>query len=251
MIIDTHSHLQFDAYDKDRDEVIKRTLAENIQCINVGTSFATSKAAVELAEKQEGFYAAIGLHPTDVDESLNVEDYRVLAKSKKVVAIGEIGLDYFRPPFDKEKQKKIFIQQLDLAKELNLPVILHCRMAHEDVINILNSKFEIRNSKLNGVVHCFTGTLEQAKKYIAMGFYLGINGIIFKFNIDKVIKETSMDHLLLETDCPYLTPPTAPEKRNEPIFMKYTIQKIAELKNITTQEVEFKTTQNARNLFKI
>ena len=245
MIIDTHAHLQFDAYDQDRDEVIKKTLAENIQCINVGTSFATSKAGVELAEKQGGLYAAIGLHPTDVDEALNVEDYRDLAKSKKVVAIGEIGLDYFRPPFDKEKQKEVFLQQVGLAKELHLPVVIHCRMAHDEMIEILASQ------KLYGVIHCFTGTLEQAQKYVELGFYLGINGIIFKFNIDEVIKEIPLEKLVLETDCPYLTPPMAPTKRNEPLFMSYTIQKIAELKNITAVEVQKITTENAKKLFNI
>ncbi len=245
MIIDTHSHLQFDAYDSDREEVIKRTLAQDIQCINVGCSLASSKAAVEMAEKQEGFFAAVGLHPTDVDEELDIEAYKRLAlsSSRKVVAIGEIGLDFFRPPFDKEKQKKIFIQQLDLAKELDLPVILHCRAAHNEVIEILQTRQQ------RGVVHCFTGTLEQAKKYIAMGFYLGINGIIFKFNIDEVIKNIALEHFLLETDCPFLTPPAAPQKRNEPLFMKYTIEKIAELKNITTEEISQKTTENAKKLF--
>lgn len=246
MIIDTHSHLQFDAYKDDLGAVLQRTREQDIVCINVGTSFTSSKDAVELAEKYEGLYAAIGLHPTDVDEELDVEKYRELAKSKKVAAIGEIGLDYFRPPFDKEKQKKIFIQQLDLAKELNLPVILHCRMAHDEVIEILQSRDEEK-----GVVHCFTGTLEQAKKYIALGFYLGINGIIFKFNIDHVIREISLEYVLLETDCPYLTPPMAPEKRNEPAFMKYTIEKIAELKNVSVQEIGEKTTKNAKKLFNI
>lgn len=247
MLIDTHSHLQFDAYDNDRDDVVKRIRTENIQCINVGTDYVSSKNGIEFAEKYgDGFYAAIGLHPTDVDEELDVEQYRKLAVSKKVVAIGEIGLDYFRPPFDKEKQKQIFIQQLDLAKELDLPVILHCRMAHDEVIEILESRSEKR-----GVVHCFTGTLQQAKKYIELGFYLGINGIIFKFNIDEVIRNISLEHLLLETDCPYLTPTGAPEKRNEPMFMKYTIGKIMELKNVSIQEVSEKTTQNAKKLFNI
>ncbi len=248
MIIDTHAHLNFDAYDSDRDEVIKRTLAENIWCINVGTSFETSKSVVELAEKQEGFYAAIGLHPTHVDEPFDAERYRQLAKSKKIVAIGEIGLDYFRKPseLEKQKQKDIFIQQLGLARELALPVILHCRMAHDEVIEILKVRGENK-----GVVHCFTGTWEQAQKYMQLGFYLGINGIIFKFNIDEVIKNAPMDKLVLETDCPYLTPPMASEKRNEPVFIKHTAQKIAELKNVNFEEVCQKTTENARRLFNI
>ena len=258
MIIDTHSHLQFDAFDDDRDEVIKRMLAENIQCINVGCSLDSSKKAIELAEKQAGFFAAIGLHPTDADEPFDVQQYRELAKSKKVIAVGEIGLDFFRKPFDPVKQKQVFIQQLDLAQELDLPVILHCRMAHDEVIQII-SNFKFQNSNLRGVVHCFTGTWEQAQKYMDMGFYLGINGIIFKFNIDEVIKNAPLEKLLLETDCPFLTPLPAVAlakagsygPRNEPIFMKYTIEKIAKLKSISAQEVAQKTTENARNLFKI
>lgn len=243
MIIDTHSHLQFDAYDADRDEIIKRTLTAGISCINVGCSLVSSKTAVEMAEKHEGFYAAVGLHPTDVDEELDLQKYRELAKSKKVVAIGEIGLDYFRPPFDKEKQRKIFIEQLELAKELDSPVIIHCRAAHQEMLEILQGRGH------RGVIHCFTGTLEEAKKYIAMGFYLGMNGIMFKFPLDEVVKNISLEHMLLETDCPFLTPPMAPNKRNEPIFMSHTIQKIAELKNITTEEISQKTTENAKKLF--
>src|SRR3989338_3030913 len=271
MIIDTHSHLQFSAFKEDADKVIEKTLAQNIFMINVGTKYETSKNGVELAEKYEtGVYAAIGLHPiyaaaefvktkTDPDEGeffikeqdFDKEKYAALAQSKKVVAIGEIGLDYYYKPKTtaklaqfKEKQKQVFLEQLDLARELKLPVILHCRMAHDDVIEILESRGENK-----GVIHCFTGTLEQAKKYIEMGFYLGINGIIFKFNIDEIIKNYLLDKLLIETDCPYLTPlPEAP-KRNEPIFIKHTIQKIADLKGVSFQEVVNKTTQNAKKLF--
>jgi len=273
MIIDTHSHLQFYAFKDDAQDVIQKTLAENIHIINVGTKYQTSEDAVKMAEKyNEGVYAAIGLHPmyaaaefiklkhdTNEEEdfilenSFDKEKYKELARSKKVLAIGEIGLDYYYKPKTteklqqfKEKQKQVFLQQLDLAKELDLPVILHCRMAHDDVIEILQSRKNIK-----GVIHCFTGTLQQAKKYVAMGFYLGINGIIFKFDIDQVIKEISLDNLVVETDCPYLTPPMAENKRNEPIFIKHTIQKMADLKGISFQEVTQKTTQNAKALFNI
>ncbi len=273
MIIDTHSHLQFYAFKDDAQDVIQKTLAENIHIINVGTKYQTSEDAVKMAEKyNEGVYAAIGLHPmyaaaefiklkhdTNEEEdfilenSFDKEKYKELARSKKVLAIGEIGLDYYYKPKTteklqqfKEKQKQVFLQQLDLAKELDLPVILHCRMAHVDVIEILQSRKNIK-----GVIHCFTGTLQQAKKYVAMGFYLGINGIIFKFDIDQVIKEISLDNLVVETDCPYLTPPMAENKRNEPIFIKHTIQKMADLKGISFQEVTQKTTQNAKALFNI
>ena len=273
MIIDTHSHLNFNAFKEDLDEVAKRTVAQNIWTINVGTKYETSQSAIEVAQKYgEGFFATIGLHPiyaaaefvktkTDPDEgeflikehTFEKEKYKDLANSKKVVAIGEIGLDYYYKPKTtaklaqfKEKQKQVFLEQLDLARELNLPLILHCRMAHDDVIEILESRGENK-----GVIHCFTGTLEQAKKYIEMGFYLGINGIIFKFNIDEIIKNYLLDKLLIETDCPYLTPlPEAP-KRNEPIFIKHTIQKIADLKGVSFQEVVNETTQNAKKLFNI
>ncbi len=281
MIIDTHSHLNFNAFKDDSEEVIKKTLDDNIWIINVGTKYETSQKAIEIAEKYgEGVYAAIGLHPiyaaaefmkvkTDPDEGefliheqdFNKEKYKRLALSgsRRVVAIGEIGLDYYYKPKTtgklvqfKEKQKQIFLEQLDLARELNLPVILHCRMAHDDVIEILlNYSLPTTNYKLIGVIHCFTGTLEQAQKYIEMGFYIGINGIIFKFNIDEVIKNISLDKIVVETDCPYLTPAPEGNKRNEPIFIKHTIQKIADLKNISFDEVCQKTTQNARKLFDI
>ncbi len=273
MIIDTHSHLQLHAFKDDRDGLIKKTLADGIWMVNVGTKYHTSQSAVLLAEQYEGgVFAAIGLHPMyagaeflklkhDPNEEeffveenhFDKEKYKALAKSKKVVAIGEIGLDYYYKPKTtakleefKQKQKEVFVQQLDLARELHLPVILHCRMAHDDVIEILKEQRVNR-----GVVHCFTGTLEQAQTYIALGFYLGINGIIFKFNIDEVIKNTPLENLLVETDCPYLTPPMAESKRNEPIFIKHTIQKIAELKGVTFKEVAEKTTQNAKKLFSI
>lgn len=273
MIIDTHSHLNFNAFKNDLDEVVKRTIGQNIQTINVGTKYETSKMAIEIAEKYgEGFYAAIGLHPiyagaefvktkTDPEEGdFFIEEqefdegkYKALAGSKKIVAIGEIGLDYYYKPKTtaklsqfKEKQKQIFLEQLDLARELHLPIILHCRMAHDDVIEILKHQ-----KNISGVIHCFTGNLEQAQKYMEMGFYLGINGIIFKFNIDEIIKKTPLEKILVETDCPYLTPPQELGKRNEPIFIKHTIQKIAELKSINFKEVADKTTQNARKLFKI
>ena len=292
MIIDTHSHLQFNAFKSDVDEVAKRTIDQSIWTINVGTKYETSKNAVELAQKYgEGFFAAIGLHPiyaaaefvktkTDPDEgeflikedTFDKEKYRELAQSNKVVAIGEIGLDYYYKPKTtaklaqfKERQKQVFLEQLDLARELDLPLILHCRMAHDDVIEILKSYIVNHKSK-KGVIHCFTGTKDQAKAYVAMGFYIGINGIIFKFNIDDVIKSIPLENILVETDCPYLTPPMAESpplpvpprrdgvgasKRNEPIFIKHTIQKIAELKGISFQEVAQKTAENARKVFNI
>ena len=273
MIIDTHSHLNFKAYDNDRDEVIKRTQKEGVVCIDVGTKYETSKRAIELAEKYDGVFAAIGMHPIHIKtdllklkmdeeegafqplgEEFDKENYKELAKSKKVVAIGEIGLDYYYRPKTKtrleqfkEKQKEVFIEQLDLAEELNLPVIIHCRMAHQDLINILKQRKQVK-----GVIHCFTGTLEEAQQYVSLGFYLGINGIIFKFDIDEVIKNVSLESILVETDCPYLTPPSeGKDSRNEPIFVKHVIQRIADLRGASFNEVVDKTTENAKKLFGI
>ncbi|MFA6190534.1 MAG: TatD family hydrolase [Candidatus Staskawiczbacteria bacterium] len=271
MIIDTHSHLNFKAYDADRAEVIKRTKEAGVVCINVGTKYETSKHAVELAEKNEDMYAAIGLHPIhiktdlmklrmDLDEGgfaplgeeFDAERYKELAKSKKVVAIGEVGLDYYYKPkgtAKKEKfkqlQKEIFFKQLQMAGELNLPVIVHCRVAYGDAHEMLNSQ------NLQGVIHSFTGTIEEAKKFLDLGFYIGVNGIIFKLSLDEVVKSIPLDKIVVETDCPYLTPPQAGAERNEPIFVKHVIQKIAELKGLSFEEVAQATTANAQKLFKI
>lgn len=245
MLIDTHAHLNFRDFKDDAADVARRSLAGGVWMINVGSQYSTSKRAVEMAEKYpEGVYAAIGLHPIHVQDGFEYEKYKKLAESKKVVAIGEIGLDYKSEylPF-KEKQKEVFLNQFNLAKELNLPVILHCRMAHDDLLASLE--------KWRGMVHCFTGTLEQAEKYLEMGLYLGFNGIIFKLNLDEIIKKTPLDRILLETDCPYLTPPQEKNHRNEPIFAKYVAEKIAEIKNLSYNKIVEMTTKNARDLFKI
>ncbi len=277
MLIDTHAHLNFNAYKDDVNEVIKKTLGNNVWMINVGSQYSTSKRAVEIAEKYEkGVYAAIGLHPihlsdgifkTKIDteeiefntreEEFDYDVYKDLAESKKVVAIGEIGFDYWYRPKTKirleqfkNRQKEIFLKQLNLAQELNLPVIFHCRLAHEELINILNTKYNIQNTGFKGVIHCFTGTWEEAKKYLEMGFCLGFNGIIFKLNLDEIIKKTPLERILIETDCPYLTPSPI-EGRNEPLYVKYVAEKIAKIKNSNFEEIAKITTKNAKELFKI
>jgi len=248
MLIDSHAHLNFTAYKGDADEVIKRSLDNNVWMVNVGSQYDTSKKAVELAEKHsEGVYAAIGLHPIHVDlESFESEEYKELAKSDKVVAIGEIGLDYKTEYISfKEEQKKVFLEQLNLAKDLQLPAIFHCRMAHDDLIEMLSGC-----EGLEGVIHCFTGNLKQAKKYLEMGLYLGFNGIVFKLDLEGVIKQTPLDKILIETDCPYLTPPSI-EGRNEPLYVKYVVERIAKIKNLSYEEIAKITTENAKKLFKL
>ena len=288
-IFDTHSHINFNAYKNDADEVIRRSLVNDAWMINVGSQYETSKKAVEIAEKYEkGVYAAIGLHPINLEtglvkikkdseeiesqireEDFDYKKYKELARSQKVAAIGEIGLDYYWKPktkrkleLFKQKQKGALFEQLKLAKELNLPVIFHCRMAHQDLIEVLkseirnpksetNSKFKTPNSKLRGVVHCFTGGWEQAQKYLEMGFYLGFNGIIFKLSLDEIIKKVPLDKMLIETDCPYLAPPPYQGQRNEPLYVKYIAEKIAEIKKASFGKIAEITCQNAKKLFRI
>ena len=276
-LVDTHAHVNFNAYKNDSDEVTRRALDNGVWMINVGSQYSTSKRAVEMAERHEkGVYAAVGLHPLHletglvkmkndteeiqfptIEENFDYEQYKKLAQSPKVVAIGEVGLDYYWKPktksklgLFKEKQMAVLFQQIDLAKELDLPVIFHCRMSHDDLIKILDYKLKTMDYRLKGVIHCFTGTWEQAQKYMDMGFHLAFNGLIFKMNLDEVIKRVPLEKILIETDCQYLTPSPA-EGRNEPVYVKYVAEKIAEIKGSGYEDTAKITTENARKLFKI
>jgi len=275
MLIDTHAHLNFNAYRADLHKVIQRSLQSFVWLINVGSQYETSKKAVKIAEQYEkGVYASIGLHPIHLDtglvkikndneetliktreESFNSQKYKELNRSKKVVAVGEIGLDYWYKPKTKRKQeefknrqKEALIKQLELAKELNLPVIFHCRMAHDDLLKTL--KLQVPNFKFRGVIHCFTGNWQQAERYLAMGLYLGFNGIIFKLDLAEIIKKTPLEKILIETDCPYLTPPLM-EGRNEPLYLKYVAERIAEIKKKSYKEIAEITTRSAKKLFNL
>jgi len=278
MLIDTHAHLNFNAYKIDTDEVIRRSLDNGIWMINVGTNFETSKKSVEITQKhKKGVFASIGLHPINLDTGLvkikndekegshfekefDYEGYKKLAQSEKVIAIGEIGLDYYYKPktkrkleLFKEKQRDLLLKELKLARDLTLPVIFHCRVAHSDLIHIFSDDSKIIPSK--AVAHGFVGTLEQLQQYLGFGFYVGFNGIIFKkiegINFEKNIKSTPLEKILIETDCPYLTPPPFQEERNEPLYLRYIVQKIAQVKKITSEKVAEVTTRNTKELFKI
>ena len=267
MLIDTHSHLNFNGFKDDAHQIIGRCLAEDIWLINIGTNLVTSQKAVELASQyDQGIYAAVGLHPISLDTGLvkikpeeddflekefDYEKYKELAQNSKTLALGEIGLDYWYKPKAKSKrpefrrmQKDLFVQQLDLAGELSLPVIIHCRLAFADLLEIVSKKTP------RGVIHCFSGTWEEAQQLLDLGFYLGLNGIIFKLELDEVIKKMPANRILIETDCPYLTPPQE-EGRNEPLFIKHVVQKIADVRGESFAEVAEASTKNARDLFGI
>ncbi|MBI2042191.1 MAG: TatD family hydrolase [Candidatus Nealsonbacteria bacterium] len=274
MIIDTHAHVNFNAFKDDADEVIRRALNEKIWLINVGSQYSTSKRAVEMAAKySEGVYAAVGLHPIHLEtglvkikedpqevqfqtkeETFDYEKYKELAKSKKVVAIGEVGFDYYwKPKTQKkladfqQKQRDIFHSQLELAQELDLPLIIHCRMAHDQLLEAICS----HRDKLRGVLHCHTANWEKTKECLDTEFYFGFNGLIFKMpSSEEVIKNLPLEKILVETDAPYLTPPQE-EGRNEPIYIKHVVSRIAQIKGLSYEKVAEATTQNAKNLFKI
>lgn len=278
LLIDTHAHVNFRDFKNDANEVVKRALDENIWMINVGAERKTSERAVKMAEEyEEGVYAAVGLHPSHlVEQEVEYEEsgemikyeskpeefdynfYLNLAKNKKVVAIGECGLDYKEITNEelRMKQKEIFVRHLDLAKEVNKPIIIHCREAHDDLLSLLHSNKNKLNGK-TGVMHFFTGNLEQAKNYIELGFYISFSGVITfpprkgeSVGVyDKIVKNIPLEKILIETDCPYVAPVPHRGKRNEPRFVKNVALKIAELRGISFEDVAKQTTQNARKLF--
>lgn len=287
--IDIHSHVNFKAFDEDRDEVIRRALANDTWVINVGTQVDTSKAAVELANQyEEGVYAIIGLHPihtgasyhdekelgeggkefTSRGEAFDKDFYRTLLKDPKVVGIGECGLDYYRcTPETIAKQKQDFIAQIELANEFNKPLMLHIRnnpnlpaQAGESNPNAYFDSLEIlkQHSKVNpsaplrprGDVHFFAGTWDEAKAFLDFGFTLSFTGVItFTTDYDEVIKNTPLNMIMSETDAPYVTPIPHRGKRNEPSYVSEVVKKIAKVKNLNEAEVAEAIIANARRVF--
>jgi len=262
IVFDSHCHPQMEQYNSDRDEMIRRALDAGISMICVGTDLETSRKGIELAQKYAGMWATVGLHPNDAvnDLRFTIYEYEELLKENKIVAIGEIGLDYYRTPEpDKqEEQKKVFGNFLDLAIKHDKPVIIHSRDAakgstgkvHKDLLAILNTKYLIHNTNLRGVAHSFTGGIEEARKYLDLGFYLGFNGILtFARQYDEVVKYAPLDRILLETDAPFLAPEPYRGKRNEPFYVVEVAKKIAELKNETLEKITDQTTENCKKLF--
>ncbi|MCX3067922.1 MAG: TatD family hydrolase [Cetobacterium sp.] len=249
-LVDTHCHLDNEKFDEDRLEVIER-IKENLEfCVNIGYDLASSKKSLELAKEYDFIYAVIGVHPIDIAEySEEVEkELEILGKNPKVVAIGEIGLDYHWMTEPKEVQQERFKRQLELAERLNKPVVVHTRDAMEDTVNILK---EYPN--ITGVIHCYPGSLETAKQLVDR-FYLGIGGTLTFKNSKKaveVVKDIPLDRIVIETDCPYLTPEPFRGKRNEPIYVEYVAKKIAEIKEISVEDVTKVTTENAKKLYRI
>jgi TatD DNase family protein len=248
-LVDIHCHLNFPDFNKDREETIKRTLDAGIWCINVGADLKTSEESIKLAEEHEGIFATTGCHPHYASEGFDTRYYKELARNEKVVAIGECGLDNIRSRTSNSLQREIFEKQIYLAAELNKPLMIHCRNAHEEVLGIV-SKFKTQNSKLTGNVHFFTGKWDQAERYLEMGFMFSFTGLItYIRDLDKIIEKLPLDRIMAETDAPFVAPMPYRGERSEPLYVEQVVRRIAEIKNVSFEEVTRQTTQNAINFF--
>ena len=252
MIFDTHAHYDDEAFDEDREELLWKMKEQGVEFIvNVGASIASTKKTIELVQRYPFLYGAVSIHPSETEE-LKEEDMLWLKKAsvqKDIVAIGEIGLDYYWPEPDREIQKKWFIRQLALASEVKLPVIIHSRDAAEDTLEILK---EWDKDKTGGVIHCFSYSKEIAREYLSMGYYFGIGGVLTFKNARKLVEAVEiipMEKILLETDCPYLAPEPYRGKRNQSGYIDFVAEKLAKLKGITKEEVLRITSDNAKNFY--
>lgn len=270
---DAHTHMNFAAYKDDYRKVIRRALDLGIGIINVGTQADTSRRAVEIAHEFDGepVYSAVGLHPIHTEQSYHDPDelggngdkgftsrgeefdyeyYKNLASGEKVVAIGECGLDYYRfkngDSRFKNKQKDAFIKQIELASDVKKPLMIHCRNAFPDLIELLNAKRYALNTN-PGIIHFFSGTIEDAKKLLALGFYFTFGGVItFTRDYDEVVTYIPLDRILSETDAPYVTPVPHRGKRNEPAYVVEVVKKIAEIKNVPLEDARAAILENAQ-----
>lgn len=249
-IFDTHSHYNDSAFDSDRDELLS-SLFDGALCVavNQGTDIPSSEWGIEYSRKYKGMYAAVGLHPECLSENSfdDLEIIKKLALSPKVVAIGEIGLDYYYD-IPRDLQKEIFIRQLELAAELSLPVNIHDREAHGDTLDIL------RRYRPKGILHCFSGSAEMAVEAVRLGMYLGFGGVVTFRNARKTVeaaRAVPLENIVLETDCPYLSPEPNRGKRNDSSNIIFTAQKLAEIKGLSTEEILKVTKSNSERVYNV
>jgi TatD DNase family protein len=252
MLIDTHCHLDFPAFEPDRDQVIRRALDAGINYfINIGATLESSVASCALALRYPEVYASVGLHPHDADTFNPAAQDKLsqLASEKKVVAIGEIGLDYYRNLSSKENQRQAFLKQIALAKDLNLPVVVHCREGEEETLQILKAAMP-----LQAVVHCFSGDENFLKECLGCGFFISYTcNITYKkaASLREMLKLTPLDRLMLETDAPYLSPEGFRGTRNEPAQIKLLANEVSRILGVSFDKIAEQTTQNAKSFFKL
>lgn len=252
MYFDSHAHYDDERFDEDRAVLLEQLRENSVDYIvNVAADMKSCYSSLALAEQYSFIFSSVGVHPHDV-ENMTEEDIatlKKLAQQPKVVAIGEIGLDYFYDNSPRDAQRKWFKRQLELAKTLDLPVIIHSRDASEETYQII-----MESGVKEGVIHCFSGSYELAREYVKKGFYIGVGGSLTFKNAKKTVKVVEgigLEHILIETDCPYLTPVPHRGTRNDSSYLKYVVQKIAEIKGVTEEMVAETTYQNAQKLFRI
>ncbi len=251
MIFDTHAHYDDDQFDQDRDELLNSMQENGVAAIvNVGASLRGCRDAMALAKEYPFIYAAVGVHPDHAGE-LNEETFAELeewCQEEKVVAVGEIGLDYHWDEYPHEVQKEWFIRQIELARKLNLPVNVHSRDASEDTFQIMKD----HAAGLKGIIHCFSGSKEMAVEYVKLGFHIGVGGVVTFKNgkkLKQVVEAIPLTSIVLETDCPYLAPEPYRGKRNNSVYIKHVAEEIARLKGVTAEEVLAQTEENARKVY--
>ena len=251
MFIDSHAHIQLSQFNRDRDAVLKRAHEASVSHILViGFDVETSLGAVELADQHAHIYATVGMHPHDAKDLTDdtLKTFRKLAAHPKVIALGEMGLDYYRNLSPRPVQKAAFEKQLDLAEELQMPIVIHNRDAYMDILPIL----EARQGRIRGVLHCFTGDVALMHRSLAVGFHIGIGGIVTYPNakdVHAVAQEVPADKLLIETDCPWLTPQFRRGKRNEPAYVRAVAEELAELRGTPIETIGETTTKNFQKIF--
>lgn len=253
MIFDTHAHYDDAQFDTDREEVLAAMKKEGVGIIvNASARYDSCQSVIRLAQAHDGMYAMAGVHPDEVG-ALNEETFgelRKLAREPKVAAIGEIGLDYYWDTEPRQVQKQWFIRQLELAKELELPVNIHSREASEDTFQIIKEYAE----GLQGIIHCFSGSKELAQEYVKRGFYIGVGGVVTFKNgkkLKQVVEAIPLESIVLETDCPYLAPEPFRGKRNQSSYIRYVAEEIARLKGVSYEEVVAQTEENGRAVYRL
>lgn len=254
MIFDTHAHYDDERFDEDRDALLRSMKDAGIgNIVNIGANMASSKRSLDLAAEYDFMYAAVGVHPSDCAEldDEKIEQLKAMSSFPKCVAIGEIGLDYYWPEPEHELQKKWFKRQIALAREVELPIIVHSRDAAADTVDILKSE---NAGELGGVVHCFSYSKEIAEECVRMGFYIGIGGVL-TFKNGRKMKEVAevipIEKIILETDCPYLAPEPFRGKRNSSLYLPYVVSAMAQIKGISEEEVISITEANAREMYRL
>jgi TatD DNase family protein len=252
MLFDTHAHMNDPVFDQDRDELLSCLKDQGVGLVmNPGCSLENSIQAIEIAEKYPFVYAAVGSHPdscNEVDDQV-IDRYRELCRHEKVKAIGEIGLDYYYEDIPREVQKKAFIAQMELAREVGLPVIVHEREAHDDGMRIVKQFKDV-----TGVFHCYSGSAEMARQLVNMGWYIGFTGVLTFKNARKAVETAQaipLDRIVLETDCPFMAPEPFRGRRNHPGYLYRMAERLAELRGLSVEEVTAITTENGKRLYRL